>query len=148
MAETDATNPPDRGSVETAPTSASTPLPYRWGYFQGAIIIPISLLTFIGSIADLVRLHTQPWTVSAISLLMALLGLPLGVGLLKRRWYALTLLYVMLWLSVLLVAVKLPIAIGHFTDAGDIGSALPEAELLLIWLLSTVYYRKRQMQFS
>ena len=85
---------------------------------------------------------------SAISLLMAFLGLPLGVGLLKRRWYALTLLYVMLWLSVLLVAVKLPIAIGHFTDAGDIGSALPEAELLLIWLLSSVYYRKRQMQFS
>ena len=106
------------------------------------------MLTFIGSIADLVRLHTESWTASAIALLMALLGLPLGVGLLKRRWYALTLLYVMLWLSMLLVAVKLPIAIGHFTDAGDISNALPEAELLLVWLLSTVYYRKRQMQFS
>ena len=148
MAETYATNPPDRGSAETAATSAATPLPYRWGYFQGAVIIPISLLTLIGSIADLVRLHTKPWPVSASWLLMALLGLPLGVGLLKKRWYALTLLYVMLWLSVLLVVVKLPVAIGHFTDAGDIGSALPEAELLLIWLLSTVYYRKRQMQFG
>ena len=94
---------------------------------------------------------TFSWQATSMALnifeLMALVGFPLGFGLLKKRRYALNLLYVMLGLSVLLVAVKLPIAIVRFTDTGDNGSAFPEAELLLLWLFSTVYCRKRQTQF-
>ena len=132
MAETDAAYSPDRDPSEATPGVAPRPAPYRWGYFQGAVIIPLALLGFIGSLADLVKNHRQPWPLSAISLIMALVGFPLGVGLLKKKRYALNLLYVMLGLSVLLVAVKLPIAITHFTDASDNGSAFPEAELLLV----------------
>jgi hypothetical protein len=57
------------------------------------------------------------------------------------------LVYGMFGLTLLLVAVKLPIAITHYTDSGDNGSAFFEAELLLVWLLSLIYYRKRRRQF-
>jgi hypothetical protein len=38
-------------------------------------------------------------------------------------------------------------AIRHYTDPGDRGSAFFEAELLLVWLFSLVYYRRRRVQF-
>ena len=76
-----------------------------------------------------------------------MIGLPLGFGLLLKKKFALVLVYIMFGLTLLLVAVKIPVAIGHYTEWGDNGSAFSEAELLLVWLLSVVYYRKRKMQF-
>ncbi len=78
---------------------------------------------------------------------MGFIGLPLGVGLLLKKRWALGLVYVMFVLTLLLVAVKVPLAIRHYTDPGDKGSAFFEAELSLIWLLSMVYYRRRRAQF-
>jgi hypothetical protein len=122
-------------------------LPFRWGYFQGAVVIPWSLFLILGAILDLKKFRQDPWYISVIIIVIGLVGLPLGVGLLQKRKFALTLVYVTFGLTLLLVAIKIPVAILHYRSEGDIGSALPEAELLLVWLGSMVYYRKRQTQF-
>jgi hypothetical protein len=122
-------------------------LPYRWGYFQGVVLIPWSLFLILGAILDLRKLPEDPEYISAIILLIGLVGFPLAVGLLQKRKFALTLVYVTFGLTLLLVAIKIHVAAIHFRNQGDIGSALPEAELLLVWLGSMVYYRKRQAQF-
>ena len=78
---------------------------------------------------------------------MGLLGLPVAIGLLLKKAFALNLVHVMFGLSLLLMLVKLPMAVRHYTDSSDRGSAFFEAELLFLWLLSLVYYRKRRSQF-
>ncbi len=78
---------------------------------------------------------------------MGLVGVPLGVGLLERKRYGYILVHVMFGLAVLLVLVKIPVAVMHLTDIADNGSVIPEAEFLVVWLLCTAYYRKRQAQF-
>jgi hypothetical protein len=125
----------------------SESLPYRWGYFQGAVLIPWSLLIILSVLSDLLKPHHDPWYLTAIGLLMGFLGLPLAYGLLRKKAFALVLVYAMFGLSLLLAAIQLPIAIRHFADTGDKGSAFFEAELLLVWLLSLVYYRRRRVQF-
>jgi hypothetical protein len=125
----------------------SRPLPYRWGYFQGALLIPFSLLFLLGTAAEHLKPKHEPWYLETIGLLMGAIGLPLAVGLLRKKGFGLILVYVMCGLTFLLLAVKIPIAIRHYTDAGDNGSAFFEAELMLVWLLSLVYYRKRREQF-
>jgi len=122
-------------------------LPYRWGYFQGATLIPWSLFLIAGSVWALRKSNYEPWYISAIVLLVGLVGLPLGFGLLVKQRFALVLVYVIFGLTLLLVAIKIPVAIRHYTDPGEIGSGFPEAEMLLVWLFSMVYYRKRQTQF-
>lgn len=122
-------------------------LPYRWGYFQGAALVPWSLLIILGTFSELLKPQHEPWYLTIIGLLMGFLGLPLAFGLLRKKAFALFLVYAMFGLSLLLVAVKLPIAIRHYTDPSDNGSAFFEAELLLVWLLSLAYYRRRKMQF-
>jgi hypothetical protein len=124
----------------------SKALPYRWGYFQGAFLIPFSLLVLVGSGSELLKPRHDPWFLIACGFLMGFIGLPLGVGLLLKKRWALGLVYVMFVLTLLLVAVKVPLAIRHYTDPGDKGSAFFEAELLLMWLLSMVYYRRRRAQ--
>ena len=126
--------------------SESKTLPYRWGYFQGAFLIPWSLLILLGVFEDLQK-HHEPWYLITIALLMGFLGLPLAYGLLRKKSFALVLVYVMFGLSLLLLAIKIPVAVKHFTDPGDNSSAFVEAELLLFWLLSMVYYRRRRAQF-
>jgi hypothetical protein len=101
----------------------------------------------LGVAVDLPKTHGEEWFFLVVSLLMGVLGLPLGVGLLYKRRYALALVYTVFALSALNAAVKIPIAVRHFTDPGYRGSAMGEAELLLVWLLSLVYYRKRTSQF-
>jgi len=83
---------------------------------------------------------------AVISYLVGIIGLPLSVGILRKRRYALILVYVMFALSLLFAAVKIPVAIKNFTSQENIGSRFFEAELLLFWLLSIVYYRKRREQ--
>jgi len=125
----------------------SETLPYRWGYFQGAFLIPWSLLIVLNVVSDLMKPHHDPWYLLAIGLLMGFLGLPLAYGLLRKRSFATVLVYAMFGLSLSLAAIELPIAIRHFADAGNKGSAFFSAELLLMWLLSMVYYRRRKAQF-
>jgi hypothetical protein len=123
----------------------SESLPYRWGYFQGVMLIPWSLLVILT--ISMSNPRDYPWYLAAIGLSMGLLGLPLGYGLLRRKAFALKLVYAMFGLSLLLAAVKLPLAITHFADPGYEGSSFFEGELLLIWLLSMWYYRRRKAQF-
>ena len=123
-------------------------LPYRWGYFQGVVVIPFSLLVLSGTASDLLKTHQHSWYLTSIALLMGLVGLPLGVGLLQKKKYALTLVYLMFGLALLQAAIQLPIAMTHFTDQSDRGSAFFEAWTLLLWLLSMVYYRKRREQLT
>jgi hypothetical protein len=126
----------------------SESLPYRWGYFQGAILIPWSLLVVLGTLVELLKLQDQPWYLITIQLLMGLLGLPLAVGLLRKRRFGLMLVHAMFGLSLLQVGIKVPIAIGHFADPGDIGSGMFEAEQMMVWLISLQYYRRRKRQFQ
>lgn len=125
----------------------SKDLPYRWGYFQGTILIPWSLLLVIGSVGELVKLHSEPWYLSLITLAMGIVGLPLAYGLLRKSAFALPLLYATVGIALVLVAVKLPVAITHYRDSGDNGSAMSEAEILLVWMVSLPYYRNRRAQF-
>jgi hypothetical protein len=125
----------------------SKSLPYRWGYFQGVVLLPWSLFLIAGSVWGLRQPNYEPWYISVVVLLLGLVGLPLGLGLLLKKRFALALVYVMFGLALLLVAIKIPVAISHYTDPGEIGSGFPEAEMLLVWLFSIVYYRKRRTQF-
>jgi len=122
-------------------------LPYRWGYFQGAVLIPWSLFLVLVAVVDLRKLHEEASYISAIFLLLGLIGLPLSLGLLLKRRFGLVLMYVTFGLTLLLVAIKIPVAIRHYTDLGEKGSGIFEAEQLLVWAFSMVYYRKRQAQF-
>ncbi len=122
------------------------PRPYRWGYFQGVVLIPFSLLVLLGTASNQIGPHRDPWYLAVISYLVGIIGLPLSVGILRKRRYALILVYVMFALSLLFAAVKIPVAIKNFTSQENIGSRFFEAELLLFWLLSIVYYRKRREQ--
>ena len=125
----------------------SKDLPYRWGYFQGVVTIPWSLFLIFAAILTLRESHYEPVYISATVILIGLVGLPLGFGLLLKRRFALVLIYVMVSLTLLLVAIKIPVAIRHYTDPGENGSVIPESEMLLVWLFSMLYYRKRQTQF-
>jgi hypothetical protein len=109
----------------------SKTLPYRWGYFQGAALIPWSLLVIIGTILEFLKPRPEPWYLTTIGLLMGILGLPLAYGLLRKKAFALLLVYAMFGLSLLLMVIKLPMAIRHYTDPGDRGSAFFEAELFV-----------------
>jgi hypothetical protein len=71
-----------------------------------------------------------------------------GVGLLQKKKYALNLIYVMFALAFLQAAIQLPVAMIHFADQSDKGSAFFEAWMLLLWLLSMVHYRKRREQLA
>jgi len=133
--------------MEARISEESKVLPYRWGYFQGAALIPWSLLVIIGTVLEFLKPGREPWYLTTISLLMGLLGLPLAVGLLRKKAFALSLVYAMFGLSLVLMLAKLPMAIRHYSDSGDRGSAFFEAELLFLWLLSLVYYHKRRSQF-
>jgi len=123
-------------------------LPYRWGYFQGVALIPFSLLLLLGVSEDATKPIHDPWYIAAISLCMGLIGFPLAYGLLLKKRLAIPLVYTMLGLSTLLVAVKVPIAIAHHNETGDQGGAFFEAELLLVWLLSMRYYKRRESQLN
>jgi hypothetical protein len=143
----------DHGSTTDVPVGVVTkidqkPRPYRWGYFQGVILIPFSLLVLLGAASNRLEAHPDPWYLATVETLIGIIGLPLSVGILRKKKYALNLVYVMFGLSLLLGAIKIPVAIRNFASQETIGSAFFEAELLLFWLLSMVYYRKRQEQFS
>jgi hypothetical protein len=138
----------DTRGDERIGAGTSKPLPYRWGYFQGVVIIPFSLLLLLGTAADLIKTRHDPWYLAIVVSLMGLTGLPLGVGLLRKKKFALSLVYVMFALALLQAVIQLPIAVTHFADQSDRGSAFFEAEMLLLWLLSMVYYRKRRDQFT
>ncbi|MGA2002391.1 MAG: hypothetical protein ABSG70_03360 [Terriglobales bacterium] len=133
---------------ERIESATSRSLPYRWGYFQGVLIIPFSLLMLLGAVSDLLKTRHYPWYLTLIALLMGIVGLPLGVGLLQKKKYSLSLVYLMFALALLQAAIQLPIAMIHFADQSDKGSAFFEAWMLLLWLLSMVYYRKRREQLT
>jgi hypothetical protein len=126
----------------------SVTLPYRWGYVQGVAMIPWSLFATFAEIMFLRGTNNEPRYISVLAILIGLVGLPLGVGLLLKRRFALVLVYVIFAMTLALAALKLPIAILHNRDPGDRGSAMFEAEMLLFWLCCMLYYRKRQSQFK
>lgn len=122
-------------------------LPYRWGYFQGAALIPWSLLLISTPVWDFLQPTHYPWYLMAIAMLMGLLGLPLAYGLLRKRLFALDLVCVMFGIVLLLAVVRLPTVIRHHTYTSQKVSGSFDAGLLLTWLLSLVYYRRRKSQF-
>ena len=77
----------------------SRQLPYRWGYFQGVFLIPWSLLIIGGTWMELRRPEHEPLYLSIIALLLGLIGLPLAIGLLRKRKFALPLVYLSFGLS-------------------------------------------------
>lgn len=125
----------------------SETLPYRWGYFQGVYLIPWSLLLIWSFASDLVTRHRYPWYTVTIGLLIGLLGLPLAYGLLRKREFALALVYAMFGLMLLAAAIELPTAIRHYSEPGEQASAYFDFCDLLLWLLSAAYYRRRRLQF-
>ena len=124
------------------------PLPYRWGYFQAVIIIPFSLLMLLSIASSLIKPNNEPWYQVAVASLIAILGLPLGVGLFRKKNYALSLVYAMFGLSVLLLVIQVFLAITKFKGQYAWGEIVFAGELIVVWLFSMVYYRKRRNQLS
>ena len=124
----------------------SQALPYRWGYFHGAIQIPWSLLAIVPTI-----LHRHNPKISryvlALTLLIGLIGLPLGIGLLLKRKFALPLVYATFALAVLFAASQIRVALAHFPNAYFTGVAVGETALPFFWLCCSLYYWKRRFQF-
>jgi hypothetical protein len=59
----------------------SKSLPYRWGYLQGAVIIPLSLPRVLGTASDLLKTHQHSWSRSLVLLyFLALLSSLTGCG--------------------------------------------------------------------
>jgi len=81
-------------------------------------------------LSDLLVPRRYPWYLLTIGFLMGLLGLPLAYGLLRKRAVALALVYAMLGLTLLLVAIRIPVAIKHFADTSEKLSASFDIELL------------------
>ena len=91
----------------TAKVVERRPLPYRWGYFQGVLLIPFSLVVLLDTASNQIQPVRDPWYLAAIGYLVGIIGLPLSVGILRKRRYALWLVYVMLVLSfVMLLAIN------------------------------------------
>lgn len=126
----------------------SRQLPYRWGYFQGVFLIPWSLLIILGTWMESERPEHESRYISIIALLLGLIGIPLAIGLLRKKKFALPLVYLSFGLSLALIVIKLLIAIIHYRSPGYRGSYFFEAEQLLFWLCCLLYYRKRKSQFS
>jgi hypothetical protein len=122
------------------------PRPYRWGYFQGALLIPFSLLVLLDTASNQIQPFHDPWYLVSIGYLVVVVGLLLSVGILRNRKYTLSLVYAMLFLSLVFAAVNAPFAMRHFANQGRKAGAFFVVELLLFWLLSVVYYRKRRGQ--
>jgi hypothetical protein len=92
---------------DNKPVESKT-LPYRWGYFQGVALIPFSLLLLVGTAADLLKTHQRPWYLTSIAMLMGIIGLPLGIGLLRKKRFALFLVYVTFALALLQALIQIP----------------------------------------
>ena len=133
-------------TVPQEPATRKT-LPYRWGYFQGVFLIPFSLVMILEALTDLLVHHRNPY-LNTPMLLMGLTGIPLAITILRKKKTLLPLVYAMFGLALLQCAMQLLTAIANFADQGDKGSAFFEAEWLFFWLISTVYYRKREQQLS
>lgn len=59
----------------------SKTLPHRWGYLEGAAIIPFSLLMVLGTASDLLKTHQHSWSRSFVLLyFLALLSSLTGCG--------------------------------------------------------------------
>jgi uncharacterized membrane protein len=98
-------------------------------------------------VSDLVAPHPYPWYQLTVALLMGLLGLPLAYGLLRKRVFAFPLVHAMFGLSLLLAAIRLSHVMRRYSDPGEKSSGLFAAALLLMSLLSVVYYQRRKAQF-
>ena len=125
----------------------SASLPYRWGYFQGAALIPWSLVLISAALWDSRQATHYPWYLVTIELFMGLLGLPLAYGLLRKKMFALVMVYAMFGLVLLLAVVRLPTVMKHYGHIDQKVSGAVDAGLLLVWLLSIVYYRRRRAKF-
>ena len=139
-------NTSDSSTGEKAALEPQT-RPYRWGYFQGIALFPWSIFIILVSIASLTKSIREPWPYALPAAAMGILGLPLAFGLLWKRKFALPLVYAVFGLSVLLTAIQVSVATTHFANTDFQGSSIFEAELLLVWLLSLVYYRRRRAEF-
>jgi hypothetical protein len=62
--------------IATRIAEESRPRPYRWGYFQGAVLVPWSLLLIVRTILEYLKPRPEPWYLTTIALLMGIPGLP------------------------------------------------------------------------
>ncbi len=95
-------------SRELASTQAR---PYRWGYFQGFALFPWSIFILLVGVGSLTKAAGEPWpyAVTMVTMVtMGVIGFPLAFGILRKRKFALPLLYAMFGLSVLLTAIQIP----------------------------------------
>ena len=121
-------------TASTVPVSLS-PKSYRWGKFQGWC------LTVVVPAVALLATLTHAYEVAAILAMLSLLGVPLGVGLLRKKRYALTLVYVALGMSCLSVIW------GFIKTAMGFPSPLGVPSVVM-WAISAIYYRRRRDEFS
>jgi hypothetical protein len=118
--------------------------PYRWGRFQGGALV------FLPPWGIVMSAVGGNWigAVSAGAVWLIYL-FPMGLGIQKKRPYALKMIYGWLGLHVLLVLVLLPLVKNPSTRSPeDVRRAIYTIVLsLAVWIPSTVYYFKREREF-
>ncbi len=141
----------------TAQGSTPAPFPYRWGRFEGWLLVVWSSLVILGlGVALLIRvrraggLEASGIGVAVVPLLAFLVGLCAvifltGMGLLGKRNYALRLVYLRLGLSVLLAC---GVVAGR--SVGPLGRRAWWGGARAVWSLAfsiptaRYYYRRRR----
>lgn len=118
-------------SAEIASLSAKS---YRWGAFQGwlfAVILPLHVL-----LAVLIHAYDA----AIVLAIFSVLGVPLGIGLLKKKRFAIALVYIATVLSA--INLTATIVMGGFIGL------FPDIVILALWIISAIYYYKRRKEFS
>lgn len=127
--------------METATNAmAGESRPYRWGNFHGGALIflvpfGVVMTAFAGDGAEAI----------VLGVFWLFYFLPMGLGILKKRRYALKMVYGCLAISFLPLVV-LP---SSYSEPVAVGKAVGQAiGNLIIWVPSAAYYYKRRLEFN
>jgi hypothetical protein len=145
---------PETPSVLPAATAAPLDvLPYRWGRFQGLLCLTVGIVTPVVAVAILLGGDTPDLRISSLAILSPLLIFS-GYSFRWRRRFSLALTYV--WIALIAVIFILG-SVGALMNAtlaaeekgGQIAANFVDSiPGFILWIPSSMYYRKRQAEFK
>lgn len=113
--------------------------PYRWGKFQGWLLVLVPPLFALWCFAVASAGIEDDYGLALGAAIVSVLSIPMGIGILKKRRYGLILVYLALGLACLSI-------IGGFVRHGTNG-AYSAATGAIYWAVSTIYFHNRRHEF-